>query len=124
MSRSRTTSLWSTSCVNAFIPLIFRGWKQESGLERGVYDLQTGARRLSFRFSARPRTLTMCPKWTFVKAKVFRAGLESLTVGWMFSFRNFSMYIPKKGQTCSKIWTSESERSDRVVSGAFVTIYH
>lgn len=47
----------------------------------------------------------MCPKWIFVKVKVLSAWLESLRVGWMFSFRNFSMYIPKNGQACCNTWT-------------------
>lgn len=54
--------------------------------------------------------LTMCPKWIFVKLKVFSAGLDSLTDGWMVSLRNFSMYIPKKGQACSNTWTGQPEQ--------------
>lgn len=47
-------------------------------------------------------TLTMCPKWIFSKVKVLSAGLSWRTIGWMDSFRYFSMYIPKNGQACSK----------------------
>lgn len=52
----------------------------------------------------------MCPKWIFVKVKVLSAGLDCLTTGWMFSLRNFSMYIPKNGQACCNTWTLQTER--------------
>lgn len=34
--KSRTTSLWSTSCVYAFIPVILRGWKWEKHFKRNL----------------------------------------------------------------------------------------
>lgn len=52
--------------------------------------------------------LTMCPKWTLVKLNILRAALESLMDGWIFSLRNFSMYIPKKGQAWSSTCTGDN----------------
>ena len=69
------------------------------------FALQTFSKRLLYILTEHLNKwrckLTKCPKWTLVKVNILSAELESLMAGWMFSFRSFSMYIPKKGQACS-----------------------